>query len=251
MATYLGALDTTGSPVFVPGVDMVVRDDLSLHTSGFAPVVEVRATETVFQHVPIDDVVLRDEHLKEKTAVEMGRRGADPDATRLYVVVDRAATGERVQSVLSSAYRAGFVHPVLVFARTPSQKRPPPSKIDKQLEAILAPHDRTHRATELAKLATDVIATCPDMMKLFGQVASSDQGSKGKLIVQGAPTALLACECAADPASVRNLLAAFIVDDPIALLPVQLAPDGASLDPAKPWSELGTALQPGATLRLP
>jgi hypothetical protein len=243
VAEYFATLDTTDPPVFAYGTTLVVRDDLTLRTGPNAPVVEVRATETRVGGRTFSSDELAEIHSDGSATAK------DPDL--LYVAIEPTVPWERVRLLLKDAEQAGYIHPMLVFGRPMTQGPPPPSKVDQQIDAILAKDDAANKATEIAGLAMEVIKGCPALKTLFGQVGSDERGSKAEILVMGTPPALLECECAADPASVRNILARIILGSPlVALLPVTFAADGVTIAPTTTWADASKTLQPGAKLRV-
>lgn len=199
-----------------------------------------------------DDASLR----AELTELIELRRSMMPESPfiqspRCYLAVDRTVRWERVVAVVEQARLAGVERATLLF-RDPTRSipAPPPSPIDREL-------DRMKRGTQLrrqqitAELLAYVYQDCPQGLKVIASMGVNPVADFKQVILGDFPSAIGACSCAPDDASVKALhWAIFGNPRPTSGVTVRLASsasdDGSTfvvaLSPEQPWSEAHQAM---------
>ncbi len=127
------------------------------------------------------------------------------------VLVVRHDTPWRVMVTLSAALaELGHADVDLVFARDRAMPTAPGSGLDADLGRIQTLQiDR--RATELAVLAEKAFAPCPPLVDLMESIATREPAEREGVVIDGAPRALLECDCKADVEDVTAVLYALFV----------------------------------------
>lgn len=259
LATYLQDMDHDASLLPPGSMVLAVRDDLPAAQPAFAPIVMIGEDHLGVQgqRLGADDVDAVAERLEAtlrrvREDAALGRRGAEPDT--LLVAIDAAAPWARVEAVLAAAARAGANRFELAFGRTPRpQAPPPPSKIDRELDAIFAA-DGSDRATRFAEVAKRQVNRCGALARAFGAVADPGPGEdRAELLIRSLEPALVECGCRADLPSLQALFYRLLYNpNPVGWLSVSLgAGEPLVAAPDARWRDVAPRLQPGATLALP
>ena len=77
--------------------------------------------------------------------------------------------------------------------------------MDDKLDAILKA-ESGERASEVAKLASQVVRDCEPLKKEFGSVASVEGQDKGMILASAVKPALIACKCQANIPELRSVM---------------------------------------------
>ncbi len=253
LVKYLRAVDH-GAQVLLIDDDMhlVSRPELP-HTDAVpAPVVVMKATEITYDGQLITDAADLRERL-ESTLHKIQddiATGRTPKRyhwdRRLYFEIDEAAKWGTISAVADAAGEVGFV-PYFVFALPQTVARPPRAPIDDELDRIM--HDEaSNKATQLAKLMSGQVRSCPAIEKLFGTV-SSQETDKAKFIIDGMGPALVDCNCAPDMANMRSVMYRLLADEhPTGNVPITIARGAkpVELPVGTPWRDAAAKLAPGA-----
>jgi hypothetical protein len=168
--------------------------------------------------------------------LETGRLPEGTNIAELYLAIAPDAPWERVVLVTRAAHDYGFRSLRILFARHDIPPPPPRHAIDDELDAIIAKgHGRV--ASELGALLQREIAACPPLVEAF---ANRDPGHAANSLIPDVPKALLACECAVEPARMRAYLARTLPTfGPTRMLVVELSSDARAITapPEQPWRE--------------
>lgn len=166
---------------------------------------------------------------------------------RLLIAIDAATPWERVVELVAALEEAQVQEFSLVFARKPKEQQAPPrSTIDDRLDAA-EKAEPADRATKLAEVAVEVVRDCESIKKLFSAVGS--EGSKGEVMMEGLPPALIECNCKCDVAALKSMMFRIMVNrDPTTSLRVRLGGDDPEITlPGKtPWAEASKSITGGA-----
>lgn len=73
------------------------------------------------------------------------------------------------------------------------------------LEATMA-SDPAQRAVAIAERLEKAVTGCPELIRVFGEIAGLEPAAKDEHLRTGAPKAFLACKCAASPEHAGGLL---------------------------------------------
>jgi len=227
---------------------LVLRDDLG-HSPPPTHIAVVATASGITFHGNASDNDIAERlaamHAKLAEDATRGRLPASPphfDVDAVLLEIDATVPWSTVAKLGSAAQQAGFIHPIFVFARTSPNKQPPPSKLDAEIAAAA---DSANRATAFAALARRVAEPCPALTRLMSRTGLIDAN-----VISRIPDALVECSCAVEPASVRNLFAAWTGTTwPVSFAPVMLAAGAPTLAFAAttPWSEVAPQLKAGAT----
>jgi hypothetical protein len=194
--------------------DMTVAEahDMPATRLSVAPTVFVTKTTAKYQdHAYATEelgALLADAHAKIADDLASGRARPAwiPDPDLAYFVIDVAAPWPLVVASIEQASRAGFAHIGLVYAKKSTLTPPPRAPVDKRLDEILHAEDAGNKATELAKLVSDQVSSCPQLQKEFGSVASDDGDNRAMMMAKAVPPALVACECRVPMANFRSAM---------------------------------------------
>jgi hypothetical protein len=187
LGSLLAAADVSGSMISVDkDVQLVERGDLPDAQPRYAPVVNVGATTTYQgQAVTTPELAARlaAAHARIVEDLDQGRfpRRDPPDPRELNFVIDAKTPWPRVVETVAAATQAGMTAPVFVFASPVTAKSPPRAPIDRELDAITTSHDG-NVATKLADVTSRLVKGCPSMIRVFGQVASTEAPDKARFI---------------------------------------------------------------------
>lgn len=246
-------LSTMDRSMVVAGAEhLVVRMDLAKAAAHEAPVIAVTEKGIVWMSALVDRAklqpLLTEMAAKIRDDLEQGRfpKRSPPDPRRILLLFDDAAAWRDVVTVIELAQLTGFTEPELVFARTPPPP-PPRTPIDDKLDAILS-DDAGSKATQLAKLATEVIKSCPAMAKTFGTVSASESASdRTEELISAIGPSLVECNCDLDMAAFRSLMLRVMGNPhPTTVLPISLVPEHAPIafPAATPWREASKRFTP-------
>lgn len=259
LSAYLGSIDRDAPPFWAGDLKLVLRPDLPRVELRYAPVLEIRADRLVLDGSMIDNHAdledrLRGRHEAAVRDVELGTsRHNPPDPTLLNLLIDERAPWEIVVEVADTALAAGFDHPAVAFARPPAAiTRPPRAPIDDELDRAAAA-EPSQRATQFARSMQKVVASCPALIRVFGEIGSSDGGDKSQQLLDGLEPALVECNCRVDLPALRSVFfRLFYVEHPVTAVAVVLAADGrAVVQPAStPWRDAHELITAGAPLHL-
>ncbi len=242
-------------------VHLAMRSELPAAADGFdAPVVTLTATGLRYEDkrpsftelgpllvhakLRIDDVISEHRYPRDLEG--------KIDSRHVWLAIDAAAPWGDVVKLTDMLGKVGFDLSTFVFAK-PSPVTPPPrSPIDDELDKIVT-KDGGERATKLANAISKVIATCPPLAKVFGDLGSSEGGDKAQELLDNSGPAILACDCNLDVAAYRSVIWRTAGNPhPKTILAVTLATAGTAiaLPAATPWAEAQNQLQPGTTVHL-
>jgi hypothetical protein len=148
--------------------------------------------------------------------------------------------------VVDAAVRADFDAARFVFARPFHGRRPPPSTVEPELDAIVHNHDGSSIATRLAEKIKSTVEDCPAIQRVFGEVASTE-GNKTDHLIRQIPEALVDCNCNLDmPSFATEMWYVMANEHPVGVVAVQIDPTGTAIElPAiTPWREASKQLTP-------
>jgi hypothetical protein len=167
----------------------------------------------------------------------------------LYMLVDKQTPFSRVVEAVSTAQQGGFTNLAFVFMGPPADK-PPRSKADDQLDAILKSDDAAANMSAISKLIAEITATCPALQALHAKLADQPAESRLKYLRDGTAPAVLTCECKLDVASLRSVMhRMFGMQTTLRVASVTLAATGKPFTaPATAtWEEVSKRLEPRMT----
>lgn len=248
----LAEVDHDPSLLYVEGSHLVERSDLAKPELREAPTLRLTSDAIVFQDskIALDDLPARlvDARRKLEESIERYpqlKRETDPHL--LYLVVDAGATWGQVVRVVDAAVRADFDAARFVFARPFHGRRPPPSKVEAELDAIVHNHDGASISSGLAKKIQTTVADCPAIIRVFGELAATEGGYKTDFLIQHIPDALVDCNCNLDmPSFATEMWYVMANEHPVGVIAVQIDPTGTAIElPAiTPWREASKQLTP-------
>jgi biopolymer transport protein ExbD len=237
LVQYLRGIDHDSQPFFVDSdVHLAVRTDLPRSKLATAPVVTVKPTQIVVASQVVAD-----------TNELAARLSAAANKAQLYLQLDNDAKWGMIASVAEAAAKSGFERVSIVFARPRTGSPPPHSKVDDEIGEIVKDEQHGGKASEIAQVTRDVVASCSSMTKLFGDVAATE-GDKAEYLLDRIGPALVDCDCNVDVPSLRSVMYRLVGNPtPVAVLPLVLARDGATVEqPAsRPWSAASGQLVSG------
>jgi hypothetical protein len=200
------------------------------------------AAQTVTDPAALVDA-LRVEQEELQAAAERYPRGA-PDTRRVYLMIDPTVPWERVVAVVGAANTAGLSAPAFVFEQPSTITPPPRAGIDAKLDAIMK-GDPAERATQAAKLMSDVVKDCAPLVKSFGAVAGDDGGDKGMSLARDITAALVACNCEVNIPDLRSAMFRILhVKRPLRVITFDpdALPARITLPPTTTWAEASKRL---------
>lgn len=239
LVQYLRGIDHDWQPFMIDDdMHLPVRTDLPRSKLALAPIVTVKQTDIVFQgRLAADGKELE------------GMLADAHDKTQLYLEVSGDARWGTVTAVAEAAAKSGFDRVSFVFARPRAVTTPPPhSRLDDELDDIIKSESRAGKASEIAHASRDVVASCPALMKVYGDVASVEGLDKSDYLVEHVGPALVDCDCKVDLPSFRSAMWRMIDNPtPVVVLPLVLARDGTAIEQpvSRPWSAASGQLAAG------
>jgi hypothetical protein len=148
------------------------------------------------------------------------------------------------------AASVGFSHASFVFSVPVTETPPPRNWVDDKLDALQAKRDDGGgKATEFAKLASDIVKSCSALEKVYGRVSPDENEDKATYIIEGTGPALIECNCDADLPALRSIMWRLLSNPhPTNVVEVEVASDGAPIEVSATtsWRDAQKALQPGA-----
>jgi hypothetical protein len=244
-------------PAFYAGdATLVTRADIPPVWPGYGPMIVLTADEATYNGEPFDSREAADRLASEREVAHMRAAGGRPvDDELVVLVIDEAARWADVARIAQTLHERGFRRPALAFARPPSPvTRPPRSKIDDELDAIIASDDASNKATRFAKLVEKVIKGCPPLGKAFGAVAAVDGESKAETIIRAIEPSLVKCNCNVDMPSFSSAMFRLLyVEKPQSFLRITLDPTATPLvlPPETLWRDANAKLTPDARVWIP
>jgi hypothetical protein len=251
IAKRLAEGDHDPSMISTQGANLVERSDLPKIELKDALVLRLGSDAIVLQgnKVAVDDLTASLRARRRKLDDDLERHPrlkTEVDVHMFYLFIDVGATWGQVARVVNAAAAADFTAPWFVFARPSHARRPAPSKVDAELEAIVH-GDAANKATRLAHMMQDTIKDCPAMIRAFGAMASTEGPHKVEFLIERIPAALADCNCDLDmPSFAAEMWYALVDEHPAAVLPVQIDPAGTPIElPAiTPWRDASKQLTP-------
>jgi hypothetical protein len=145
-----------------------------------------------------------------------------PLAQTMLLAVDRRATWRRVVQTVHAASVAGAQSVQLAFrsTRVPRVSVPGASAFDQPFEALRQAKDPSERAEAISNMVSALVSTCAPLRKPLTSMAEH-----GGLVPGAFADAILACDCAADTASLKTLIWSLRPPLPGTLLTLILARD--------------------------
>jgi hypothetical protein len=249
---FLTTMDHDGSLISLEHVSPPVRRDLTIKgiELRWGPVVEVRTDDIYYQDQKADlgkRLAADHQKIEEDIARGMVPRHDPPDPRALIVVADDKAQWVKVVAALEAAHKAGFDHITFVFGRPPATPPPPRTKVEGEIEKLMASAESGNKATALANYIRPKIAPCPALVEVFGMVGQTEMEDKATYMLRSAGPAIAACNCAVDPAEMRSMFWMFVGNPkPTMLLRVELDPKAPphSAQGTKTWGEESGWLTP-------
>jgi len=256
LATYLRAMDHTPTLIKIrDDVYLVARPELpSLNEAAEAPVVFVRATGIEFrgEHPSLEELEAKLAAVAAKTQDDIAA-GKVPRRFvwdhRIYVAIDRDAPWSTVVGVAAAAGKTGYVKWMALFAKPSPVAAPPRSAISDKLDKLLADDDGGNKATELARMTSEIIKSCKPLGKAFGSV-SSDEGDKAAELIEAIEPSLVDCNCDVDVPSLRSVFFGIAGNlHPIGTVTVTLSTSATPLafPAATPWRDVAPKLSGGTS----
>lgn len=252
LVRWLGTLNLEPQVVQVGRERLVSRSDLGSLRPGYRPVVMIGADTTSYQgHAirDVDDLADRLSATQRKLADDLARgrsEGGPPEPRQLYLLIDEAVTWERVVAVAAIAHRVGFTAPSFLFTPPPGpDQRPPRSAYDDRLDAV--ERDIAAGKTTPSSQGEPLLARCPSVTRLYGELGMMQTGNKADELVRGIGPALVDCGCKVDLPSLRSSLWRMLHNaTPVRELRVELGPDAPpiALPAITPWREASKRLTP-------
>jgi len=248
-ARFFATMEHEPSMLNVDQVTLVTRSDLVLtdRDINFAPLIRVR------DKLELNGVTVEGKALAGKltdafaqNAAE-SRRFREPGATGVLLLIDASARWERVAEALAAARTAKASEVTFVFAR-PKTTPPPRTSVDDDLDKLKA---GGNLATALSGYIRKKIAACPAMIEVMGKVADDNSGDRAGAMLASVGPALIACDCAVDPAEMKSLFWGFLGNpQPLGAIRVTLDPHGTRLDAPKQatWAEVQKQLLTSTTM---
>jgi len=255
---FLTTMDHEGNVLSLEHVSPAQRTDLTLHEEALrqAPVVEIRADDIFFHDQRMSrselDPQLVDAHRRIHEDMVAGRfpRVDPPDPDSMIVLIDEHARWTAAVTGLQSAHRAGFDHVTLVFRRPATTAPPPHTKVDDDIAKLMKDTESDNKATAFAGYARSLVASCPALIHVFGEVSANDVADKAGYMLSRIGPALIECDCAADPAEIRSLMWNLAGNPhPVGVIQVVLDPKAKPLVATAdtPWSDASKQLSVDAT----
>jgi len=233
LAKLLASTDHEPPTLFVRGVKLVERTDLTRSELQDAPVIRASIDAIVFRDATVDpgDLRARLSATRREYDDEMARHPIQGvDVARIYFMIDAGTPWSRVAAIVGDADAAGFGHPAFVFARPLGASPPPRAPIDDELDAI-ASGDPANHISKLAEVTRRVIDGCPAMIQVFGNVAATEGGSKADALIAGIAPALVECNCNLDVPAFRSVMWHMLVNEhPTSTLAVTIDPSAAPIE---------------------
>lgn len=218
-------------------VKLVLRDDLPIATDESGPVLEL-SSEGVTNFAALETPQGIDAVLES-----LLQRWPGPRRPAVLLAIDAATPWGQVVAVLQALQNKQFKELSLVFARKPPAQQPPPhSSIDERIAAIEKDAQPSEKATQLARVMSEVVKDCESIKTLFSSVTG--QGDNAQLMMNGIPPALIECNCKCDVRAVQSMMFRILANRaPTTSLHLKLGGEGALFFPADvTWAEASTRL---------
>jgi hypothetical protein len=220
-----------------------------------APAVIVTQTTATYQGQPVATpelgTLLDAAHAKIVDDIESGRVPAKfvPDPDFIYFVIDVRAPWPLVVASVERAVTSGFTHVGLVYTMKSTITPPPRAAIDKQLDDLLRSEDASNKASELARIISDEVRSCPTLQKEFGRIGSDEAESKAMSLARSVEPALLGCDCRVNTGNLRSaLFRVLYVEKPVRILRLSFehptAAHGIELPATALWGDAVRQLDP-------
>jgi hypothetical protein len=192
---FLKAADHKSPPFEIRApMTLVVNDHIPTRDFPYADEILVFGDHWKF----IDDRHHSIDTLAQRLAQEHERgRKMDPD--HIYLVIDRAATWDRIVAAFEAAHDAGFTKQLFVFVGSKRQPAPPPSPIDAELDATYA-LEGEGRVERIARPFRRFAEQCPTMKKGFRHDETRDRTTA---LIEDTTKDLIGCNCNVDIPSLR------------------------------------------------
>jgi len=255
IAEGLRAMNHEPAMFYTGDATLVTRADLAQVQLPSAPAVRVTADGVSVDSWSTPSRMDLAERLAMTRIPDDGRpatRGFDP--ALVHLIVDEDVTWETVVWVTVAVHDSGYTRPAFAFrVPVPEVKPPPRSKVDAELDELMASDDASNKATRLARIASRVIERCKPLGEAFGSVASGDGESKADTLINAIEPSLTRCNCNIDVASFHSLMFRLLyVADATTSLRVTLDPEGLALTfpGSTPWKEVAPKLAAGQRIWL-
>lgn len=255
LTRWLGTLNLEPQLFMVDAVRLVSRTDLDSRRLVEGPVVTIGADETSYQGQLAGDgevlaSLLTDSHQRIADDLKRGRfaGGVPPEPRLLHLLVDEAATWERVVAVVEVAHRAGFTMPSFVFRPPPGPStRPPRTALDDRMDALERDHAERKSASLAPARGKSILERCPAATRLFGELGVMETGDKAEALVRGIGPALVDCSCKVDLPALRSMLWHLLNNaNPVRGISMESSPDAPpiALPASTMWWEASKHLTP-------
>ncbi len=202
----------------IDGVTLAVRTDLPPQPVRHGPVLSITPSEIRYKgrDLPLEQLraELSSARQRLQDDIDQGRvpRHDPPDPTLIHVHVDRGAPWSLVVEAVAVAADAGMTSPAFAFAAPQPPRRQPAGPIVRELAALRA-SESTSKATDLAKLTSREIASCPSMQRAMGHVASDDTEDRAGDLVRRVPQAMIDCNCKLHVENLKTILWWLLVNE--------------------------------------
>ena len=233
---------------------LVTRRELPAVRLTTAPSVIIEGDATLFQGGAVrsldalhERLVAMRKHIEAELRAGRGSRIDPPDPSQLYVAIEGTVSWKRVVDTVDVMQRAGFTKPMFLFAVPENASPPPPSSVDDELDAI-ARDDNANKASEVARITGAIVAPCPSLITVFGEVAEHDD--KAAFILRSTAPAVAKCKCAVDIPALRSVLWRLLHNPhPVRALPIELdrSAKAISVPATATWQQARERLPSGTT----
>lgn len=246
-------MDTPHEPgAFMPQreVTLVRRTDLKQERSiPYSPVLVIGKDVLVYRGRLLEGKADLQEELTTAHAKLKEYRQQDP--ARLHFQIDRGVPWSKVVDATDAALAAGFTLQGFAFDTGAKLTPPPRTAIDDKLDALMKRDDAGNKATELAKMISDVIEGCPALKEKFGTVAIESTESKADVLIKGLAPGLIECKCKVDMGELRSVMWRLLAVEPGIQVLLFDAADGdeLALPGATTWEEASKKLVVGKRYR--
>jgi hypothetical protein len=233
---------------------LVTRTDLPVPrdwTTG--PTIKLTAATTTFgDHVMADAAAIATRARETSSQIEAdlatGRLRPQwvKEPRRVYLMIDPATPWDRVVGAVDALAEGGLSAPMFLFEQPTPVKAPPRAPIDDKLDKTLQA-ESGERATELAKLAKQVVEGCEPLKQEFGSVSAVEGENKAMRLARAVAPALIACKCNVNIPNLRAVMFR-VIWVPRPIRGIGFSPDAGAQPIALPktttWAEASKRFTP-------
>jgi hypothetical protein len=172
------------------------------------------------------------------------QRAWAPAPDRVYVLVAAPTPWHEVVAVTAAIQRAGMA-PAFVFVQPVTTKPPPPTRVDRELDALRGDDNASNKAVAISEMISKRVTRCPALIEAFGHTSAYDGANRALQLARSVAPALVACGCQVDIPELRSILfqVLFVPHPPRVIAFDASAPaTPLALSAQTPWSEASQRL---------